>query len=203
MKTNCIALRLLPLATLPVLSGCLTSSRPSEVACWNIEYAAKTATPAEASPRFGVVRVAHVSVRAPYDTKSISVLRGDGTVAFDPYNEFAAGVARLIKGTVAEALEKSGHFKSVIGSSSSAGSDVFAEVSVTKLALDCRTQGKRKAVADINVMLVASRDIAAISMGSGEADADDGNYGAAFSRAVSDALAKAISGLADGKETKP
>ena len=197
MKAN----NLLPLVVLPVLAGCLSPSHPPEVACWNIEYAATSAASA-AEPRFGVARVSQVMVRAPYGAKSIAVLRGNGTVAFDPYNEFAAGVAQLMKGTFAEAMEKSGLFSAVIGASSSAGSDVFAEASVTRLALDCREQGRRKAVADVSVMLVRGRDIAATASGSGEADATDGNYGKAFSRAVSDALVKALDGLCGEKDAK-
>jgi hypothetical protein len=146
--------------------------------------------------------VSQVTVRAPYGAKSIAVLRGNGTVAFDPYNEFAAGVAQLMKGIVAEAMKKSGLFNAVIGASSSAGSDVFAEATVTRLALDCREQGRRKAVADVCVMLVSGRDIVASASGSGTADAADGNYGKAFSRAVSDALANALRGLGDGKDKK-
>lgn len=196
------SLRFLPLVVLPALAGCLSPSHPPEVACWNLEYTAPAASSAEAKPKFGVVRVSQVMVRAPYGAKSIAVLRGNGTVAFDPYNEFAAGVAQLMKGMVAEAMEGSGLFDSVVGSSSSAGSDVFAEATVTRLALDCREQGKRKAVADVSVMLVSGRDIVAKASGSGEASASDGNYGKAFSRAVSDALAKALKGLCGEKDAK-
>lgn len=201
MKVNRLLMRLVPLAVLPALAGCLSPSHPPEVACWNIEYSAPSA-PSAAEPSFGVVRVSQVTVRAPYGAKSIAVLRGNGTVAFDPYNEFAAGVAQLLKGTVAEAMEKSGLFNAVVGASSSAGSDVFAEATVTRLALDCREQGRRKAVADVCVMLVSGRDIVASASGSGTADAADGNYGKAFSRAVSDALANALRGLGDGKDKK-
>ena len=201
MKANRLLMRLVPLAVLPALAGCLSPSHPPEVACWNIEYSA-SATSSVAEPRFGVARVSQVTVRAPYGAKSIAVLRGNGTVAFDPYNEFAAGVAQLLKGTVAEAMEESGLFNAVVGASSSAGSDVFAEATVTRLALDCREQGRRKAVADVCVMLVSGRDIVASASGSGTADAADGNYGKAFSRAVSDALANALRGLGDGKDKK-
>lgn len=201
MKVNRLLMRLVPLAVLPALAGCLSPSHPPEVACWNIEYSAPSA-PSAAEPSFGVARVSQVTVRAPYGAKSIAVLRGNGTVAFDPYNEFAAGVAQLLKGTVAEAMEKSGLFNAVVGASSSAGSDVFAEATVTRLALDCREQGRRKAVADVCVMLVSGRDIVASASGSGTADAADGNYGKAFSRAVSDALANALRGLGDGKDKK-
>lgn len=201
MKANRLLMRLVPLAVLPALAGCLSPSHPPEVACWNIEYSAPSA-PSAAEPSFGVARVSQVTVRAPYGAKSIAVLRGNGTVAFDPYNEFAAGVAQLLKGTVAEAMEKSGLFNAVVGASSSAGSDVFTEATVTRLALDCREQGRRKVVADVCVILVSGRDIVASASGSGTADAADGNYGKAFSRAVSDALANALRGLGDGKDKK-
>ena len=89
--------RLLLLLSPMVLAGCLTSRAP-EVACWNLEYAADAATAAKADARLGIVRVSQVVVRAPYAAKGIAVLRANGTVAFDPYNEYAAGPAALLKG---------------------------------------------------------------------------------------------------------
>ena len=176
------------------LSGCLTSASAPEIACWNIEYSGEKAGRG-VEPRFGVARVSQVVVRAPYSVKGLAVLRANGTVAFDPYNEYAAGPSALLKGVVEDALEASGFFKAVVGASSAAGASVTAEVTVTRLALDCRKEGVRNAVAELELRLLGGRDIVASAKGSGIADAADGNYGAAFSGAVSDAIKAALGRL--------
>ena len=176
------------------LAGCLTSVGTPEVACWNVEYTGAKAG-RDVEPRFGVARVSQVVVRAPYAVKGLAVLRANGTVAFDPYNEYAAGPNSLLKGAVEDALSASGLFKSVVGASSAAGASVSAEVTVARLALDCRREGLRRAVAELELRLVDGRSIVATVRGTGEADAADGNYGAAFSSAVSGALVGAIGQL--------
>lgn len=177
------------------LSGCLSASRAPEVACWSVEYAGENGAAQIREPRFDVVRVSQVVVRAPYGVKGLAVLRANGTVAFDPYNEYAAGPSALVKGVVEDALSASGLFKAVVGSSSAVRAPLQAEVTVTRLALDCRAEGSRRAVAELDVCLVDGRGIVARAKGAGDADAADGKYGAALSRAVSDALAEAMARL--------
>lgn len=186
--------RLLLLLSPLVLAGCLTSRAP-EVACWNLEYAADAAAAAKADARLGIVRVSQIVVRAPYAAKGIAVLRANGTVAFDPYNEYAAGPAALLKGVVSDAMVASGLFKAVVSESSSVKASLLAEVTVTRLAIDCREEGVRRASAELLLQLVDGREISASVKGAGAADAADGNYGAALSRAVSDALAAALGQL--------
>ena len=183
--------RLLLLLSPMVLAGCLTSRAP-EVACWNLEYAADAA---KADARLGVVRVSQVVVRAPYAAKGIAVLRANGTIAFDPYNEYAAGPAALLKGVVSDVMVASGLFKAVVSESSSVKASLLAEVTVTRLAIDCREEGVRRASAELLLQLVDGREISAAVKGAGAADAADGNYGAALSRAVTDALAAALGQL--------
>lgn len=195
MKKLETAVRLASAALVAALAGCLSSSSAPEVSCWSLEYAGGTAASRGASPRFGVVRVALASVRSPYGARGIAVLRADGTVAFDPYNEYAATPSALLKGVVEDALSASGLFKAVVGVASSAGASVSAEVTVTRLALDCRAGGSRRAVAELDVCLIDGRNIVARAKGAGDADAADGRYGAALSRAVSDALSEALSRL--------
>ena len=185
--------RALPLLLLPLIAGCLTSRVP-EVSCWNLEYSGEKRAP-DAGARFGMARVSQILVRAPYASTSLVVLRANGTVAFDPYNEFAAGVVPLLKGVVFDAVEASGRFKAVVEATSSASAASLVEVTVSRLALDCRTEGSRRAVAELLMRVVDGRAIVASANGSGEADAADGNYGAAFSRAVSQALSEAASRL--------
>lgn len=173
------------------LTGCLTSASVPEIACWNVEYFGERAGRGVES-RFGVARVSQVVVRAPYAVKGLAVLRANGTVAFDPYNEYAAGPNALLKGVVEDALAASGLFKSVVGASSAAGASVAVEVTVTRLALDCRKEGVRHALAELELRLLDGREIVSSVKGSGVADAAGGNYGEALSGAVSDALKAAL-----------
>ena len=68
----------------------------------------------------------------------------------------------------------------------------MAEVLVSRMALDCRKEGTRKAVASVRVRLIVDAERAMYAQGEGEADAQDGNYGAAFSSALSAALNSAF-----------
>lgn len=170
-------------------AGCFTAS-PLETSDWSVEFhehAKRTA-----KPKFGVVRVSQVSVRAPYDVRSIQVMRADGSLAQDPYNRFAAAPSQLLKGPVVDALEASGVFEEVVGSASSAAVSAVAEVSVSRLALDCRKEGSRTAVVSLTMLLLGrDRGIVSYVRGDGSADAADGNYAKAFSEAFSSAIESA------------
>jgi len=147
-------------------------------------------------PKYGIVRVSMVQVRAPYDAREIAVLRPDGSMAFDPYNKFPAIPSQIIRGAAIDALASSGLFASAVSASSSVSSDVSAEVSVLKFALDCRNEGSRKAIAAVAVRIVdRDRRSAAIAEGVGEADASSGEYSSAFSSAFTSAMADALGAL--------
>lgn len=182
-----------------MLSGCISSSAP-QVSTWTVEFArdcevaASAAVPGEGSPH-GVVRVSQVSVRAPYDVKSIAVLRADGSVAFDPYNQFAALPSALLKGAVQDALQSRGPFAAAVSSLSRLSSELAAEVTVTRLALDCREHGVRRAVVELSAVLIKDRALYASSRGVGEADASGGDYSQAFSLAFSRAAVDAVGRL--------
>ena len=183
------------LTTLPLfaLAGCLIA-HPPEAAEWTVESAA--APVAAAKPKYGLVRVSFVAVRAPYDTRRIAVARPDGSLAFDAFNVFASPPSQLLKGPVVDALAASGRFKAVVGPSSSAAADCLVEVTVNRLRLDFREEGKRLAEAAVSLTLLdSSRNIAAYAQGDASADTADGNFSAAFSRALDSALAKALSAL--------
>ena len=183
--------KLIAVLSVPVLAGCLTATSP-EVSQWNLEY---TGGPRPAqTAKYDVVRISQVLVRSPYNAIGIAVLKANGSVAFDPYNEYAAQPSSLLKGVVFEALDASGLCRTVVNPSSSVVSSVSLEMMMTKLALDCRKEGERKAVAGVLVRVVG-RDAVDIVRGEGSSDAADGNYGAAFSRAVSAALASAFAQL--------
>jgi len=189
MKLNLVCL------ALPLIGGCLSARVPT-VAHWMIDY--KTEAKAEAAVRFGPVRVSQVTVRAPYGVEGLSVLCADGSVAFDSYNVYAAAPAQLLRGCVYDALTSSGLFASVVNSSSPAATAFSAEVLVTRLALDCQTEKAAKRVARVELVLRLIDDKGALvktAPSSGAADAADGNYGRAFSQAVSQALDRAIDSL--------
>lgn len=177
---------------LPVLAGCLTSTPPS-VSYWPLEY--RSAAKSAAAAKYDVARVSQVLVRTPYNSEGITVLRANGSLAFDSYNAFAAQPSALLKGVLMECLQTSGLFKSVVNASSSVHSSVNVELFVTRLALDCRTEGSRRAVAEVLVRVIGESGDMKIAKGAGEVDAADGNYGAAFSKAVTAALDAALGEL--------
>lgn len=181
--------KLIALLLAPVLAGCLTATSP-EVSLWNLEYAG-CSHPAQTA-KYDVVRISQVLVRSPYNVTGIAVLRSNGSVAFDPCNEYAALPSSLMKGVVFEAMAASGLCRTVINPSSSATSSASLEVMATKLALDCRQEGERKAVASVRVRIVAADGAASYAQGDGEFDAKGGNYGAALSAALSTALNSAF-----------
>ena len=173
-----------------LLSGCLTSTAP-EVSYWMVEY--KGASAAKGGARHAVARLSSLQVRAPYDVRDIPVLRADGSMAFDPYNKFPVIPSQLLRGAAIDALAASGSFGSVVTASSAVSADVSAEVSVLKLALDCRNEGVRKAVASVAVRIVdRGRNTISVATGAGEADAASGEYSTAFSLAFSSAMAGAL-----------
>ena len=189
---------LILLLALPLVAGCLTSA-PPEVSTWTVSFEASAPSASSASasesPSGGSVRISQVSVRAPYDSRDLAVLRPDGSLAFDPYNRFAAQPAALLKGAVQDAFLACGAFRTAVPSASLLAADVSAETSVTRLALDCRTPGERRATVALTVLLLKGRTAFASASGEGEADAADGNYSRAFSQAFSQAVSAALSRL--------
>lgn len=181
--------KLIAVALLPVLSGCLSASTP-KVTQWLLEY--RGPGKATRMPKYDVGRVSQVLVRSPYNEVGIAVLRADGSVAFDPYNEYAANPTAMLKGFVFDAMDGSGLFGTVVNPSSSVKSQAMTEVLISRLALDCRQEGVRKAVASVRVRILTDAERALYAQGEGEADAKDGNYGAAFSAALSAALNSAF-----------
>lgn len=181
--------KLIALSLIPVLSGCLSASSP-KVSQWLLEYNGPVCM--TRLTKYDVGRVSQVQVRSPYNEVGLAVLRADGSMAFDPYNEYAANPAAMLKGVAFDAMDASGLFGTVVNSSSSVKAQSMAEVLVTRLALDCRKEGERKAVASLRVRIIADDGKALYAQGDGEADAKDGNYGAALSSAISSAFDSAF-----------
>ena len=184
------------------VGGCLSSQAPTPKA-WMVEPSVSgddTAPLVEGgAPAFGTTRVGVVSVDAPYDKPQFVVRRTDGSVAVDHYNVFAAAPASLLRVPVRNRLISDSRFSCVVQQASIASADSQVEAQVTDLSLDCRTAGQRVARAAVTLNVVKTgrgpRVAAFEGMGSGEADATDGNYTRAFSEAVDAAVSSALKTL--------
>lgn len=181
------------LMLLPALAGCLSPAKVAPVAYWPVAYNGPVVSVPLA--KYGVTRGLPIVVRAPYDAPAMTVLRADGTVAFDPLNAFAASPTKLLRGAMFDAMVASGLFGEVIGTGSIATAPSSAEVVIDRLALDCRQEGERKAVVELHVRILKGHEIVATAKGSGAADAASGDYGAAFSDALSSAFSMAFGQL--------
>lgn len=164
---------------------------------WTVEYPARDAgdAAAQTAGSAAAVRVSRVDVRAPFDGQRLAVLRGDGSIAFDPRNSFAAPPAALLRGATLDAARASRLAAAAIDRLSSASTPYSIEVSVSRFALDCRTPGARKASVALSVSLMDSRNVIATSEADAEADAAAGDYTSAFSKAFGAAIDKALGDL--------
>jgi len=159
----------------------------------------RPALPPEGQSAFAATRLGPVTVCAPYDHQTFMVHRPDGSVAVDSYNLFASSPSMLLRSPVKSRLEADGRFGHVVASASSAAADAQVEVTVTDLSLDCRDQGRRKARAAVSVDVIKTgrgpRNVALVGAGKGEADAEAGDYTAAFSAAFDAAIAEALKAM--------
>lgn len=178
--------------SLSLLTGCLTATVP-DVSYWTVT-SPEASVPA-ATNRFGAVRVSQVLVRAPYDSRSLVIRRSDGSLAFDPYNQFAALPSQLFKAPVIAAFSRSGLCTVAVDASSSVRTDSLAEAVVTDLALTTTSGALKANVAVLIRMLDRQRALVTVASGVGEADVTGGSYTDAFSAAFGTAIQKALSGL--------
>ncbi len=182
--------KLISMLLVPVLAGCLTSS-PLEIVDWSIGFVDRGECCRTA---YGAVRLLQVVVNAPYDVREFAVLRADGSIARDPYNRFAALPAQLLKGPIIEAFMASKKFSQVVGSSSAAKSEIAAEVTITRLAFDCRKES-HEALVELRIKLLnRNREIIAMSAGAGTAKIER-DYSVAFSEAFTTAITSALKAL--------
>lgn len=175
--------------------GCL-SSPPKAAVNWTLDFHSDAVgRDASAQGDFltsGPVRLSQITVRSPDSGTRLLVLRPDGSVAFDNYNQFAAAPGLLVRNVAEDALVSSGRFPGVVGSSSGISTPYAMEVNITRLALDCRQEGRRDALVALNVMLIDNHKIVSTGFGEATVPAGDGNYSAAFSKALAQSLADAI-----------
>jgi len=185
--------RILAFACLALTAGCFTSRTP-QATHWLLAPSVSEQSTASA-PAFDEARLAVVFMRSPYDGKSIVVLRPDGSVAFDPYNQFAAQPTALIKGTALDVIRHTGLFKGVQPSITTADVKLTLELVIDQFALDCREKGERKATVDLTLVMIERRHVVAARRGSASADVKNGDYSAAFGSAFTQALTSAAAKL--------
>lgn len=181
------------IAMAAMLSGCL-SPAPEAPTSWLISWnGAPAPKDGSAAPEKQVLRISQISVRAPYDGVRLAVLRGDGSIAFDSRNVFAAAPSQLLTGSARDMLESCGKYSAVVTGRSNARSDQTVEISVDLLALDFRKGGKGAATVSLSVVWLKGRDILRVTSGSAAVEiGDDGDYSAAFSSAFARALENAF-----------
>lgn len=175
-------------------TGCL-SSAPKSSTHWSVAACADSSLETAAQTKWEAARVGSVLVRAPYDQSRLTVLRADGSVAFDAYNDFAAQPAALLRGLVEDVMTRSGLFARVVPASSSARVPLTLEVDVVKFALDCRAPSRRVATTCVVVRLLRGHDIVSIATAEGEKDIDSQDFAQAFSTSATRALASALKKL--------
>ena len=183
---------ILPAAALA--SGCL-SPAPKAPENWTIGPIDGGVLRADAPKWQDGVRLSRLEVRAPYDAQRLAVLRPDGSVAMDPANAFAAAPSALLRGAAFDVLAASGLASPSVQPGSAASARRSLEVTVTRLALDCRDAGSRKALVELAATLLDGRKIEGTARASFAEDAAEGNYTTAFSVAFARAMADALKRL--------
>lgn len=175
------------------LAGCL-SPAPREPSCWTVEAFPSAVERAEKA-KWDSVRLGRVEVCAPWDARRIAVMRGDGSVAFDSFNVFAAEPAALLRRAAMETLSLTGLAgTAVLTQSSAAFARRTLEITVTRLALDCRGEGRLASVALVATLLEGREAVAQVRA-EATRDAASGDWSTAFSAAFAKALSDALGRL--------
>ena len=183
---------MMTLSAAALLGGCLASA-PMTATEWTVDWlrAGKVAVAAPVEPGATLARLVSVEVRAPFSARELAVLRGDGTIAFDAYNVFAAPPASLFRGPAIDALKASGLYKDVLSPASSGRAEESLELVVSELALDCRGGG-RKASVKVKLTRLGQRgEYLGSSLGAA-AVAAESDFSAAFSQAFVEAVGAAV-----------
>jgi len=183
--------RTFALLSLALAAGCL-SPAPKAPVNWTVgPVEAGSVKPIE--KKWDSVRLSRLEVRAPYDGQRLAVLRKDGSLAFDPFNSFAASPTALLKGAAFDVLAASGIAGASVEQGSSASAARSLEITVTQFALDCRADDEAgKAAVSLTATLVEGRGIAATSRADATVRVDGGDFTKAFSQAFSQVMQEAL-----------
>lgn len=175
------------------LAGCL-GGRDPEPRRWTIQAAGAGEEATAKKQVWDVVRVARLEVAAPYDGLRLAVRRGDGTLAFDARNVFAASPATLLRIPTRDVLLASGKCRAVALANSPVKATQVLEIVVDTLALDCRKENECNAEVSLSATLVEGRELVR-TVKSAAVIPTQKDFTAAFSRAYSEALGKALNEL--------
>ena len=170
--------------------GCLTSA-PPQPKSWIVSAQRKPASEINVSKS---ARLGSLSVAAPYDKPALAVRRADGSIAFDAYNVFATSPSALLRSPLATLLEDGGMFGRILPATSMARTGTTVEAVVNDIFLDCREEGRRKAHVSLTLAVIENREVKDFLDGEGVADAESGDYSAAFSEAFAKAVSAALLG---------
>ena len=185
--------------SLPLLAGCL-SNAPRAATNWTLEplqtssaIAAKNMLSLHSSTNLPIVRLGSINVCEPYNTRHFVIIRPNGSFAFDPMNEFAATPSLLIRSTAENAARTTGLFSHVITHNSMANANQTLELSISRLAIDCREKNERRATISLSLLLSSARAILAQTSATASVliPDDQMNFSEAFSKAFEEAFAQA------------
>jgi ABC-type uncharacterized transport system auxiliary subunit len=173
---------------LALAAGCIVSA-PPQPKSWVVSAQRKATGELNVSK---TARLGAISVAAPYDKPALAVKRADGSVAFDSYNVFATAPSALLRAPLTTLLEDGGRFGRILHTSSMARTGTTVEAVVNDISLDCSEEGRRVAKVSISLAVLENREVKEFLDGEGTADAESGDYSAAFSEALAKAVAAAL-----------
>ena len=183
-------LRIVIVALLPLVGGCLGTA-PKAPKTWSVEWTNPAVERVERD-KMPAIKLLLVDVRAPYNGNRLAVLRADGSIVFDSFNSFAAQPAAILRGAAFDALAASGAFERVVSGASFAITPLSAEITVNRLALDCRKSNHRDALVSLSLVIVGNRSVVASASAEASVTVEGGDYSTAFSKAFEDALLSAV-----------
>jgi cholesterol transport system auxiliary component len=150
------ATRLLLLALVSLLSGCLSRPQLHTQTLAFAPPAASVPKSAGRSPR--VVSIRSLRVAAPFDDRSLVYRVGDFSYDADPYAEFLVSPAESLRSPIRNWMRQSDVFRTVAEPGSALKPNTMAEITLLELYGDFRTRAQAAAVLTLRFVLLDSPD---------------------------------------------